>query len=161
MRPSLPAYGFLSAGEYPPTPPQVWKKPGNKSEFKRLAPNKMIDGVHRRYLLGDYCLEPDKQQLSRDGRAIKLPRLPFQVLVYLVEHRTRFVSRTELLDRFWSGKDVYDDALRKCVGAIRRALEDQAEQPVFVETRWGVGYRYIGPLETQLIRDDTAVVEIE
>ena len=59
----------------------------------------MIDDVHRRYLLGEYWLEPEKQRLSRDGRAIKLPRLPFEVLLYLIDHRSRFVSRTELLDR--------------------------------------------------------------
>jgi TolB-like protein/DNA-binding winged helix-turn-helix (wHTH) protein/Flp pilus assembly protein TadD len=121
----------------------------------------MIDDVHRRYLLGDYWLEPDKQRLSHEGRSIKLARRPFEVLLYLIEHRSRFVSRAELLDRFWNGKDVYDDALRKCIGTIRNALEDHSDQPKFVETRWGVGYRYIGPIEEQLVRDDIAVVEIE
>ena len=53
-----------------------------------------------------------------------------------MEHRERFVSRAELLDRFWDGKDVYDDALRKCIGTIRNALADHSDQPTFVETRW-------------------------
>ena len=121
----------------------------------------MIDGVSKRFLLGDYWLEPDKQRLSHDGESIKLPKRPFQVLLHLIEHRERFVSRPELLDRFWDGKDVYDDALRKCIGTIRNALADHSDQPTFVETRWGVGYRYIGPIEEQLVRDETAIVEIE
>jgi len=79
----------------------------------------------------------------------------------LVEHRDRFVSRAELLDHFWDGKDVYDDALRKCVGSIRKALDDQSDDARFIETRWGVGYRYIGPIEEQVAGEETAITEIE
>src|SRR5437870_2776930 len=115
----------------------------------------------KRYLLDDYSLVPDEQLLNRSGLPIHLPKKPFQVLTYLVEHRDRFVSRAELLDRFWDGKDVYDDALRKCVGAIRKALDDQSDEPRFIETRWGVGYRYIGPVTEQIVREETAITEIE
>lgn len=120
-----------------------------------------MDEPRKTYLLGDYRLEPDKQLLTRADRPIHLPKRPFQVLLYLIEHRDRYVSRAELLDTFWDGREVYDDALRKCVGAIRKALEDQSDKGHFVETRWGVGYRYVGPLEEQLVRAETAVVEIE
>src|SRR5204863_5689526 len=92
---------------------------------------------------------------------IKLPKKPFEVLLYLVENHERFVSRAELLDKFWAGKDVYDDALRKSIGAVRSALKDHSDQPVFVETRWGIGYRYIGPLEEQLIREESSIIEIQ
>ena len=67
----------------------------------------------KRYLLDDYWFAPDERLLSRSGKPIHLPKKPFEVLAYLVENRDRFVGRTELLDRFWDGKDVYDDALRK------------------------------------------------
>ena len=121
----------------------------------------MLETARKRYLLGDYRLEPDKQRLSLEGQPIKLAKRPFEVLLFLIEHRDRFVSRAELLDRFWDGKDVYDDALRKCIGTIRNALKDQSDQPIFVETRWGIGYRYIGPIEQQLVQDDTAIIGIQ
>src|SRR6266446_262865 len=113
------------------------------------------------YLLENYSLVPDEQLLSRGGQSIHLPKKPFQVLTYLVEHRDRFVSRAELLDHFWEGKDVYDDALRKCIGAVRKALDDQSDHARFIETRWGVGYRYMGPIENKLVRDEKTVNEIE
>jgi len=115
----------------------------------------------KRYLLDSYALTPDEQALSHKGEAIHLPKKPFQVLTYLVEHRDRFVSRAELLDQFWDGKDVYDDALRKCVGAIRKTLDDQSDDARFIETRWGVGYRYIGPVTEQIVREETSITEIE
>jgi TolB-like protein/DNA-binding winged helix-turn-helix (wHTH) protein/Tfp pilus assembly protein PilF len=114
----------------------------------------------KRYLLDGYALAPDEQLLSRSGQTIHLPKKPFQVLTYLVEHRDRFISRAELLDLFWDGKDVYDDALRKCVGAIRKALDDQSDEARFIETRWGVGYRYIGPVTEQIVQEET-ITEIE
>ena len=120
-----------------------------------------MDELRKRYLLGDYRLEPDKQLLSRAELPVRLPKKPFQVLLYLIEHRDRYVSRAELLDAFWDGRDVYDDALRKAVGAIRKAFDEQPDAPRFVETRWGVGYRYVGPLEEQIVGEKAAVVEIE
>src|SRR5438552_18647612 len=106
----------------------------------------------KRYLLDDYWLAPDEQLLSRGGQSIHLPKKPFQVLTYLVEHRDRFVRRAQLLDQFWDGQDVYDDALRKCVDANRKTLDDQPDDARFIETRGGVGYRYMGPVPEQLAR---------
>ena len=120
-----------------------------------------MNRLRKRYLLNGYSLAPDEQLLSHNGQPVHLPKRPFQVLLFLVENRERFVSRAELLDRFWDGKDVYDDALRKCVGAIRKALDEQPDHARFIETRWGVGYRYIGPLQEQIIPYETAITEIE
>jgi DNA-binding winged helix-turn-helix (wHTH) protein len=103
----------------------------------------------KRYLLGEFQLEAEARLLVHDGQPVHLANKPFQVLLYLIERRERIVSRAELLERFWAGKDVYDDALRKSVGAIRKALDDPSGKPRFIETRWADGYRYIGPLEEQ------------
>src|SRR6266513_4189633 len=121
----------------------------------------MIAQLHKRYVLEDYCLEPGKQLLRHREQPVHLPKRPLKVLLHLIEHRDRFVNRAELFDLFWNGREVYDDALRKCIGTIRKALNDQSDTPRFVETRWGVGYRYIGPLEEQIIQEQPAIVEIE
>src|SRR2546430_16371437 len=121
----------------------------------------MIGQLHKRYVLADYWLEPEKQLLRHRDQPLHLPKKPLQVLLHLSEHRDRFVNRAELLDLFWDGREVYDDALRKCVGTIRKALDDQSDTPRFVETRWGIGYRYIGPVEEQVIHEPGGIIEIE
>lgn len=115
----------------------------------------------KRYVLGEYWLEPDKRLLSRNGEPVRLTNKPFQVLLYLIEHRDRLVSRNELLDRFWEGKDVYDVTLTKCTGAIRKALSDPSESPRFIETRYAEGYRYIGPLDERSAQAGPSFVEVE
>jgi TolB-like protein/DNA-binding winged helix-turn-helix (wHTH) protein len=100
--------------------------------------------LHYKYLLGDFELDLDKCLLSRNTIQVHLPDLPFQVLLYLVRNRQRYVSRRELLDQFWAGSDAYEETLTKCISTIRAQLDDLANAPRFIETRKKVGYRYIG-----------------
>lgn len=122
----------------------------------------MAVSLKRQYEFADFFLDPDKGLLTVDGKPVHLANRPFHVLLYLIENRDRMVNRRELLDAFWDGKDVYDDTLTKCVGAIRKALGDSSKTPRFIESRWAKGYRYIGPLEEiHSPAPDTSVVEIE
>jgi TolB-like protein/DNA-binding winged helix-turn-helix (wHTH) protein/Tfp pilus assembly protein PilF len=117
--------------------------------------------VKKKYLLGDYELEPDKRLLCHRGTPIPLAPKPFRVLLYLIEHHDRLVTRQELLEQFWDGHKSYDLNLTKCVGAVRKALDDPLERPRFIETLWTEGYRYIGPLEEQLSEPKQSVFESE
>jgi tetratricopeptide (TPR) repeat protein len=67
------------------------------------------------------------------------------VLLYLVRNRDRVVPRGELLAQFWDGRNVYDDALTRCVSTVRRALDDAGTCARYLETRWATGYRFVGP----------------
>src|SRR5262245_25342982 len=117
--------------------------------------------ISRKYRLGEFELEPGKYLLKRGSEPIHLPELPFQVLVYLVENRERFVSRQELLERFWAGSDGYEETLTRCISTIRTQLGDPRSAPRFIETRKKVGYRYVGPLEEQAAASPSGRVEIE
>ena len=103
--------------------------------------------LHNKYVLGEFELESDKYLLKHHNESIHLPELPFQVLLYLVENRERYVSRQELLDHFWAGSDSYEETLTKCISTIRTELNDPPTSPTYIETRKKVGYRYIGPFQ--------------
>jgi TolB-like protein/DNA-binding winged helix-turn-helix (wHTH) protein/Tfp pilus assembly protein PilF len=98
------------------------------------------------FVLGSATLDPGKQLLTIGTRTVTLQRKPYQVLVCLIENRHRMVYRKELLERFWDGKEVYGQSLSKAVGSIRKAL-GEPEGSEFIETRWGLGYRYVGPFQ--------------
>ncbi len=115
----------------------------------------------KKYLLGEFLFDPDSRMLTCNGNRVHLAKLPFQVLLYLIENRDRLVTRDELLDKFWEGKDVYSDTLRKCVGTIRGALKDGNEQAQFIETIHGQGYRYIGPVHELVNNANHAESRIE
>src|ERR1700675_3473735 len=103
--------------------------------------------VRKTYSLGEFALDPEKKRLAPESAAVHLGHPPFLVLLHLIENHDRMVSRKELLDLFWDGKEVYENTLTKCVGAIRKAMSDTLDTPHFIETQWAKGYRYIGPLQ--------------
>lgn len=103
------------------------------------APN-----INKKISFGEFWLESESRTLWQDKSEVHLAKRPFDVLLFLIENRERVVSRDELLDKFWDGHDVYDDALRKCVSAIRHSLNDKGKPPRFIETRYGSGFRFIG-----------------
>ena len=83
----------------------------------------------------DFELDVEAYQLRRQGRPIRLERRPMELLILLVEHRGRLVSRSDIAERLW-GKDVFVDVetgVNIAVRKIRQALRDSAEKPAFVE----------------------------
>jgi TolB-like protein len=66
----------------------------------------------------------------------------------LLERPGELVSRKEIADRLWPGVYVtFDRSLNTAVNALRRALSDSPRNPRFLETRQGLGYRFIAPVE--------------
>jgi TolB-like protein/DNA-binding winged helix-turn-helix (wHTH) protein/Tfp pilus assembly protein PilF len=107
-------------------------------------------------------VDSEKYLITKEDESIHLPELPFQVLLYLIQNRERYVGRQELLDRFWEGNEVYEETLTKCISTIRTQLGDPPAAPVYIETRKKVGYRYIGPYEVFTTAPELAVgTEVE
>lgn len=117
--------------------------------------------VSKSYVLEEFRLEPEKRLLIRDGKSVKLAHRPFQVLLHLIENRERIVTRAELLEKFWDGREVYDEVLTKAVGSIRKALAENPENPRFIETRWAEGYRFIGQVKEEADFLSASIVTVE
>ncbi|HXV40318.1 MAG TPA: winged helix-turn-helix domain-containing protein [Steroidobacteraceae bacterium] len=101
--------------------------------------------MSQRMVIGEFEIDPAIRRLRRlGGVVVHLPNRPFQVLLHLVANRERLVPRTELLELFWDGRDVYEDALTRCVSSVRKALGDQDGATRYIETRWAGGYRFVG-----------------
>src|SRR5271166_351843 len=89
-------------------------------------------------------LDATSYQLRREGRVVRLERIPLALLFLLVRRRGELVSRQEILDRIW-GKDVSldaDNSINTAIRKIRRALKDDPDKPQFLHTVPGKGYRF-------------------
>ena len=94
----------------------------------------------------DFELDLRSYQVRRSGRTLKLERIPMEVLFLLVERRGQLVTREEIIEKLW-GKNVFldtDNAINTAIRKIRQALKDDSEQPRFIQTVTGKGYRFIG-----------------
>ena len=84
-------------------------------------------------------------ELQRNGSAVKLTLKAAAVLATLLKRAPELVTKEELFAHVWGGKAVGDEALTWCVQELRRALDDDARQPRFIETRHRRGYRLMVP----------------
>lgn len=97
------------------------------------------------FRFGEFELDAAAFALRRSGRGLKLEKMPMEVLVLLVRRAGRLVTRSDIKAAVW-GADVFvdqDAAINTAIRKIRRALEDDAEHPRFIETVIGKGYRFI------------------
>jgi DNA-binding winged helix-turn-helix (wHTH) protein/pimeloyl-ACP methyl ester carboxylesterase len=97
-------------------------------------------------VFGTCSLDRADARLKRDGTSVPLTPRAFDVLRYLVEHAGRLVTKQELADVVWADVFVGDAALKVCIREIRRALDDDARQPRYIETAHRRGYRFIAPV---------------
>jgi TOMM system kinase/cyclase fusion protein len=105
------------------------------------------------YVFADYELDTQRYELRRRGKLCPLEPQGFNVLVYLVQHRDRVVSKEELFAQLWPNQIVSESTLTQRLRAARRALGDSGENQHFIKTVHGRGYRFIAAVEEK--PDDT------
>src|SRR5271169_5136731 len=93
----------------------------------------------------DFELDLRAYDLRSGGIPLKLNPIPMELLLLLVERRGELVTRDQIVDRIW-GKGVFldtDNSINGAISKIRQVLRDDAEQPRYVQTVTGRGYRFI------------------
>ena len=95
------------------------------------------------YQFGPYRLAPDQRRLERDGHPVALTPKAFDLLVALVRHRERALSKDEILALVWPGAMVEEGNLSQQVLLLRRALGDHGDA---VATLPRHGYRFVTPV---------------
>ncbi len=107
----------------------------------------------------DFDFDFSAYTLRRSGRILKLERIPAEVLAILVENRGQIVSRENIAEKIW-GKDVFldtDNSINGAIRKIRQVLKDDPEQPHFIQTVTGKGYRFIAPVRDSDVARPVAV----
>ena len=99
------------------------------------------------YRFARFSIDTDTRQLVADGREIHLSPKAFELLLMLVRHRSRAVSKAELQEWLWPSTFVGEANLPTLVAEIRRALDDSAQVSAYVRTVHRFGYRFAAPVE--------------
>jgi predicted ATPase/DNA-binding winged helix-turn-helix (wHTH) protein len=121
------------------------------------SPTRLSDSIQ---FGGDFNLDLRAYELRRAGRVLKLERIPMELLLLLIEKKGQLVTREQIIERVW-GKDVFldtDNSINAAILKIRRVLKDDPEQPHFVQTVTGRGYRFIAAVVEA--KDETPVREV-
>ncbi len=102
-----------------------------------------------RVRLGAFELDLRAGELLRGTSRVVLQEQPLQILLMLVEARGEVVTREEIKKRLWPNDTVveFDHSIHTAIKKLRKALEDPADNPKYVETVARRGYRLVTPVE--------------
>ena len=94
---------------------------------------------------GELRLDKDNRRLTIAGREVNLTSKEFELLEFLISNPDKVYSRANLLELIW-GKDYPGDerTVDLHVRRLREKIEPNPSEPVYVLTKWGVGYYFRG-----------------
>jgi class 3 adenylate cyclase/DNA-binding winged helix-turn-helix (wHTH) protein len=99
------------------------------------------------YTFGDCVLDTNLFAVQRAGQRRHLRPKVFQLLLYLVVHRDRVISKQELSEQVWAGRFISDATLESHIRLVRQAVGDSGRAQCLIQTLYGHGYRFIGAVE--------------
>ncbi len=95
---------------------------------------------------GKLMLDPRSRSVSVQGQPVTLTAKEFDLLWFFVRHPRQVFTRSQLLDNVW-GYEFYGDesTVTVHVRRLREKIEPDAGKPTYIQTVWGVGYKFEAP----------------
>ena len=107
--------------------------------------------IKHSYRFGRFTLDTDQRVLLLDSKPLPVTKKVFETLLILVENSGRIVEKEELMRRLWPDTFVEDANLTFSIQQVRKALGDNARNPLYIETIPRRGYRFISDVEEVLV----------
>lgn len=115
-----------------------------KAIFRRLeALGGGADKGMEKIRYGGIDIDVERHAVTVNGREAHLTAREFDLLVHFARSPGRVYTRAQLLDSVWGyGYDGYEHTVNTHINRLRAKIEENPEKPKYIETVWGVGYRF-------------------
>jgi len=91
----------------------------------------------------DLHIDLEKRSVRLAGKPVDLTAKEFDLLAHFARHPGRVLSRTQLLDSVWGySHSGYEHTVNSHINRLRTKIEKNPNEPEFIETVWGVGYKF-------------------
>jgi DNA-binding winged helix-turn-helix (wHTH) protein/TolB-like protein/Tfp pilus assembly protein PilF len=100
-----------------------------------------------RYRVGDITIEPARFRVRAGDSTLPVEPKVFDLLVHLIRHRDRVLTREELFQDVWEGREVSDATLSNHIASARKLLGDNGDLQQAILTVRGRGYQFVAPVE--------------
>jgi DNA-binding response OmpR family regulator len=123
-------------------------KPFSPMELRariKAALRRSTDSMPQVYHFSDFEVDFGRFELRKHDRPVDVTPIEFKLLAAFVQHRGAVLSRQQLLDQVWGrGVFVTDRVVDTHIGNLRKKIEINPDQPAYVISVRGVGYRFDG-----------------
>lgn len=131
-------------------------KPFSLSEFSARA-NALIrrftklgsqQTVAHPLVYGVLRIDPKKVQVIRDKEELSLTAKEYELLLFLASHPGQVFTKKQIYQQVWGDIYAYDDNnIMVHIRRLRKKIEVNPEKPIYIQTVWGIGYRFNGGAE--------------
>ena len=113
------------------------------ARYERLTRRTSAAEDHDSILTGELEVQPEARRIFSGGKEVSLTRREFDLLLFFVQNPGITFSKDKLFERIW-GLDALGDTATVMVhiNRIREKIEPRPAEPIYIETVWGVGYRF-------------------
>ena len=113
-----------------------------RTVLRRSTPS---DTAGQRLAFDDLELDSSTREVRKSGEELKLTAKEFDLLWFLASHPRKVFSRDQLMSRVWGYEAALDTGtVTVHMRRLREKIEDRPSHPRFLQTVWGVGYRFVG-----------------
>ncbi len=110
-----------------------------KAVLRRTVPEE----TEKTLVFSHLRIDPLRRAVILDEQAVNLTAKEFDLLWFLAQHPEQVFSRAQLLDKVW-GYEFYGDesTVTVHIRRLREKIEADPANPTYIQTVWGVGYRF-------------------
>ena len=95
----------------------------------------------------ELVIDSDRLIVTREGRHVELTPTELRLLLFLAENEGRVLTHKQMLEKIWGAEYVDDvDYVKLFVYRLRRKIESDAENPRYILSERGIGYRFVNPV---------------
>ncbi len=108
---------------------------------KKIEPKKEI-------VVGDLAIDIEQREATFLGKLLELTHKEFEILLYLAENLGRAIGREQLFEHIWGYEMAFNsNSLDVYVYRVRKKLDNGPENPDYIQTLRGFGYKMVSPTE--------------
>lgn len=93
--------------------------------------------------LGEIKIYPSAYKVTKRGQEINLTAKEFELLLFLIENRGEVFTKEKIYEAVWGQSYIADDSnVMSFIRKIRKKIEDDPDDPLYILTVWGIGYKF-------------------
>lgn len=109
-----------------------------------------LEAVLRRYgrknelVVSDFTIDETNKTVMMEGYPIDLTRIEFDIFILLIKNRGKNLSRDQIIGSLGLEDEMKHRSVDMHISNIRLKIGDDAKEPRYIKSVWGIGYKFTG-----------------
>ncbi|MFK8013579.1 MAG: winged helix-turn-helix domain-containing protein [Marinicellaceae bacterium] len=98
----------------------------------------------------NFRVDQSTRKIFKHEKQVNIQKKPYELLLYLIEHKDRAISKDELINEVWNGSIVTDSTLSHAIFKLRSSLRDNKGKEKIIRTARGFGFQFIAEIKSEV-----------